>query len=46
VPQDGRFRVKYNGRAIGLPGFDHAIDSRPKMPVLRVLDKESMKREV
>ena len=28
VPQDGRFRVRYNGRADRLPRLDHAVDSR------------------
>jgi len=41
VPQDGRFRVKYNGRAI-----DFRVSIMPSIhgedAVLRVLDKESM----
>src|ERR1700726_932796 len=41
VPQDGRFRVKYNGRAI-----DFRVSIMPAIhgedAVLRVLDKESM----
>jgi len=41
VPQDGRFRVKYNGRAI-----DSRVSIMPSIhgedAVLRVLDKESM----
>src|SRR6202051_222408 len=41
VPQDGRFRVKYNGRAI-----DFRVSIKPSIhgedAVLRVLDKESM----
>src|SRR5438445_8889520 len=41
VPQDGRFRVKYNGRAI-----DFRVSVMPSIhgadAVLRVLDKESM----
>src|ERR1700704_880340 len=41
VPQDGRFRVKYNGRAI-----DFRVSIMPTIhgenAVLRVLDKESM----
>jgi type IV pilus assembly protein PilB len=41
VPQDGRFRVKYNGRAI-----DFRVSIMPSVhgedAVLRVLDKESM----
>ena len=41
VPQDGRFRVKYNGRAI-----DFHVSIMPSIhgedAVLRVLDKESM----
>src|SRR5437879_9739538 len=41
VPQDGRFRVKYNGRAI-----DFRVSVMPSIPgedaVLRVLDMESM----
>jgi len=41
VPQDGRFRVKYNGRAV-----DFRVSIMPSIhgedAVLRVLDKESM----
>src|SRR5260370_29110186 len=45
VPQDGRFRVKYNGRAI-----DFRVSIMPSIhgedAVLRVLDKESMSEKI